>query len=117
MLPFQHIPSVMLIHRVKNAVLWLDTFSHHDGVSSEHSPRFHLTGYELSYDTHAVLEFGAYVQTHEEHTDDMTQWTMGAICLGPPGNCQGGHWFMSLTSGACITRHQWTPLPMPQDAI
>ena len=74
-LPLQHIPRVMLIHLVKNAVLWLNSFPHHDGVSSEHSPRFLLMRYELSYDTQAVLEFGAYVQTHEEHTNDMTQWT------------------------------------------
>ena len=30
-----------------------------------------------------VLKYGAYVQTHEEHTNDMTQQTLEAICLGP----------------------------------
>ena len=24
---------------------------------------------------------------------------------------------MSLTTGARITRHRWTPLPLPQDAV
>ena len=24
---------------------------------------------------------------------------------------------MSLTTGAHITQHQWTPLPLPQDAV
>ncbi|KAG7345607.1 hypothetical protein IV203_033138 [Nitzschia inconspicua] len=47
----------------------------------------------------------------------MRQRTLGAICLGPTGNSQGGHCFMSLTSGERIIRHRWTPLPMPEEAI
>ena len=42
---------------------------------------------------------------------------MGAICLGPTGNAQGGHWFLSLTSGSRIIHHCWTPLPMPQEVV
>ena len=42
---------------------------------------------------------------------------MGAICLGPTGNAQGGHWFFSLTSGSRINHHCWTALPMPQEVI
>ena len=42
---------------------------------------------------------------------------MGAICLGPTGNAQGGHWFLSLTSGSHIIRHRWTSLPMPQEVF
>ena len=82
-----------------------------------HSPRFLLTGWELSFDKHAVLVFGSYVQTHEEHSNGMEPRTMRAICLGPTGNAQGGHWFLSLTSRHCIVRHHWTALPMPQEVI
>ena len=42
---------------------------------------------------------------------------MGAVCLGPTGNNHGRHWFMSLTSGAQISHHHWTKLPMPCEAI
>ena len=42
---------------------------------------------------------------------------MGAICLGPMGNTQRGHWFFSLTSGCRIVHHRWTALPMPQEVI
>ena len=42
---------------------------------------------------------------------------MGAICLGPMGNAQGGHWFFSLTSGCHVVHHCWTALPMPQEVI
>ena len=42
---------------------------------------------------------------------------MGAICLGPMGNTQGGHWFFSLTPGCHVVHHHWTALPMPQEVI
>ena len=116
-LPFKNVPRLLLIHLVKNSTLWLNAFPANDGVSSIYSPRFLLTGYELTFDKHVKLEFGSYVQTHEEHSNDMTHRTLGAICLGPNGNRQGGHYFMSLTSGSRITRHRWTELPMPKDVI
>jgi hypothetical protein len=62
------------------------------------------------------MEFGAYAQTHEEHSNDMEARTTGAICLGPSGNDQGGHYFMSLTTGRRLHRHHWTGLPLPADA-
>ena len=40
-------------------------------VSSQHSPWFLMTGQELEWDKHAVLEFGSYVQCHEEHSNEM----------------------------------------------
>ena len=43
--------------------------------------------------------------------------TLGAICLGPTGNQQGGHWFLSLISGARIIRHRWTSLPPSREVI
>ena len=104
-------------HLVKNAVFWLNAFPSSDGVSSSHSPRYLLTGRELEYDKHAVMEFGQYVQTHEEHTNDMRQRTVGAICLGPTGNQQGAHWFMCLTSGQRIIRYRWTSLPAPREVL
>ena len=116
-LPFKNLPRVLLVHLLKNCTLWLNAFPAADGVSSMHSPHFLLTGRELSFDKHAVLEFGSYVQTHEEHSNGMEPHTMGAICLGPTGNAQGGHWFFSLTSGSRIVRHHWIALPMPQEVI
>jgi hypothetical protein len=43
--------------------------------------------------------------------------TIGAICLGPSGNEQGGHYFMSLATGRRIIHDRWTELPMPKEAI
>ena len=76
-----------------------------------------MTGHTLNFQCHARLELGAYVQMHEEHDNSMGSRTLGAICLGPTGNQQGGHWFLSLTSGARIIRHRWTSLPAPHEVI
>ena len=117
MLPFKRVPRLILIHLVKNAVFWLSALPARDGVSSVHSPRYLLTGRELEYLVHVRLEFGEYVQTHEKHGNRMTDRTLGAVCLGPNGNAQGGHYFMCLSTGARITRDRWTDLPMPREVI
>ena len=38
-------------------------------------------GRRIDYQKHVRLEFGSYVQTHEEHCNDMKARTIGAICL------------------------------------
>jgi hypothetical protein len=43
--------------------------------------------------------------------------SLGAIALRPTGNAQGDYYFMSLSTGARISRHQWTILPIPDTAI
>jgi len=116
-LPFTYIPRLVLIHLVKNSDFWVNALPAKDGVSNNYSPRYLLTGAELNYENHVQIEFGKYVQTNEEHDKLMQARTMGAICLGPSGNRQGGHWFMSLTSGSRVTRYRWTELPMPTDVI
>ena len=37
-LPYKYIPRIMLIHLIKNAVLWLIALPTRDGISNEHSP-------------------------------------------------------------------------------
>jgi hypothetical protein len=117
MLPFRHLPRLVLVHLMRNAVFWLNAFPHEDDATQKYSPRYIMMGQHLSFAKHAVIEFGAYAQTHEEHTNDMNQRTMRCICLGPTGNRQGAHWFMSLSSGERVVRYRWTELPMPREAI
>ena len=116
-LPFERIPRLVVVRLVGNSVFWLNAFPHEDGVSDTLSPRYLITGRHLDYRKHVRLEFGAYVQTHEKHTNGMERRTCGAICLGPTGNEQGGHYFMSLATGLRLIRNRWDELPMPRDAI
>jgi hypothetical protein len=103
-LPFEQIPCLTLIWLTANAVFWLNAFPRSNGISDTLSPRYLLTGKHLDYHKNVHLEFDSYVQTHESNTNDMQPWTIGAICLGPMGNEQGGHYFMSHVAG------NWTHL-------
>ena len=117
MLPFQHVPRMLLVHLVRNSVFWLNAFPTATGISSVHSPRYFLVGYEITYRHHVRLPFGSYAQVHEEHDNRMVDRTTGGICLGPTGNRQGSHWFLSVATGQRLIRRNWTELPMPREVF
>ena len=79
------------------------------------SPWTILTGHHIEYTTHCQLEYGEYVQTHEEHDNSMQPRTIGALSLCPMGNVQGGYFFFSLTTGCVLNRNRLTQLPMPSE--
>ena len=59
------------------------------------SPREIITGSGIDFHKHCQLEFGSYVQTHEDHDNTMATRTIGAIALRPTGNSQGGYYFLA----------------------
>ena len=79
-------PWVVVIHLVKNAVLWLNALPLHDTVSSIHSPQYLMTGQELKCDLHLHfhLKLGKYVQTHEEHTTSCMRELLVQFVWVPP---------------------------------
>ena len=85
--------------------LWLNMFPHPNGISPTMSPWTILTGHRIEYATHCQLEFGEYVQTHEEHDNSMQPRTIGALSLRPTGNVQGGYFFFSLTTGRVLNHN------------
>ena len=98
-LPFKKMPRRLIIEMVYATNYWLNMFPRQGGASKTLSPRALLTGQSWSYTTHCKLEFGDYVQTHEEHDNSMAARTIGAIALRPTGNTEGGYFFFSLTTG------------------
>ena len=58
----------------------------------------------MNFLQHCKLEFGDYVQTHEEHMNDMHSQMIGALSIWPTGNSQGGSYFYSLNTGRVIAR-------------
>ena len=98
-LPFNKMPRRLIIEMVYAANYWLNMFPRKGGVSKTLSPRALLTGKTWSYTTHCKLEFGDYVQTHEEHDNSMVARTIGAIALRPTGNAQRSYFFLALLLG------------------
>ena len=52
-------------------------------MSETLSPHATVVGLEIDYLKHCKLEFGTYVQTHEDHDNSMAARTTGAIALRP----------------------------------
>ena len=92
-------------------------FPDDDGISKTLSPRAIVTGLLPDFNLHCKLEFGSYVQTHEDRNNSMAPRTTGAISLRPTGNSQGRYYFYSLNMGKHLNRYSWTELPMPVDVI
>jgi hypothetical protein len=113
--PIEHYPPRMVIEMVFLAVFWLNAFPHRLGISQTLSPRTIVTGLHIDYNKHCRIEFGQYVQIHEQHDNSMAPRTVGALALRPTGNQQGGYYFYSLMSGKRLHRTHWTALPMPAE--
>ena len=109
--PFKAMPTRMIVEMVLSSVFWLNMFPPADGVSKTISPRGIIAGIHLDYTKHCQLEYGTYAQVHEEHDNSMSTRTTGAIALRPTGIEQGGHYFLSLTTGRKLNHRQSYPCP------
>ena len=80
-LPFQKIPTWLVIEMAKTAMFWLNAFPVAGGASQDLSPCTILMGQQVDYKRHCRFQFGEYTQTHEEHNNSMNPRTVGAIAL------------------------------------
>ena len=101
-LPFQKIPTRLVIEMAKTTVFWLNAFPTAGGASQQMSPRTIVTGQQVDYKRHCRFQFGGYAQTHEEHNNSMNPRTIGAIALRPVGNGKGSFYFMSISTGRVL---------------
>ena len=80
-LPFEKYPRQLLIEMVYTQIFWLNALPHPKGISQTMSPKEMITGFKVDFMNHCKLEFGDYVQIHEEHNNDMRACTIGALAL------------------------------------
>ena len=113
-LPYATIPKLMMTELVYYVVAWLNNFPPKGGVSQSISPRAMFTGVNLDFNKHCKLQFGEYVQVHEENTptNSMQPRSTGAIALGSTYNIQSGYKFLSLNTGKLIYRRAFTVIPL-----
>jgi hypothetical protein len=118
-LPFKRLPKLFLTHMVADTVRCLNMFPWTNGISANLSPVSIVTGASPPDFNNMRIEFGAYAQVFEDNvlTNTPRARTLGAIALNPTGNAQGDYFFMSLATGARISRHNWTELPLTETAI
>ena len=118
-LPFKRLPKLLIQSMVADAVRCLNSFPWKHGISDTLSPATIVTGVATPDYAHMRLELGAYVQVFEDNAPSNTPRarSLGAIALMPTGNAQGDYYFMSLSTGARISRHAWTEVPLTDTAI
>jgi hypothetical protein len=85
----KHFPPVFIVEMVYASVFWRDMFALKGGISTTQSPAEFILNRNIDYNAHCKVEFGDYVQTHEEHDNTMATRTIGAIATRPTGNIQG----------------------------
>ena len=74
-----------------------------------------MTGTTLDWQKHCKAEFKEYCEVHEEHfplNNINDEKTRRAIYLVPTANFQVRYTFICLTTGHCITRKQFSVVPM-----
>jgi hypothetical protein len=74
--PFQRMPSRMVVEMVKASVFWLNMFLPEDGVSDTISPRELIAGLKIDYHKHCKTEFGSYVQVSMRTTTILCRHTL-----------------------------------------
>ena len=82
-IPFEHLPPIVVIEMVYTDVFWRNMFALKGGVSKTQSPSEIILNRKLNFNAHCKVEFGEYVQTHEEYDNTMQSRTVGAIATRP----------------------------------
>jgi len=91
-------------------------FASKGDVSKTQSPSENVLNRKLNYNAHYKVEFGEYVQTHEEHNNGMISRALGAISTRL-SNDADSYYFICLQTGRRINRRSWTSLPMLDDVV
>jgi hypothetical protein len=118
-LPYKRLPKLMVREILKKELACLNMFPQPGSIAGNVSPNTIVTGKGLPDYNQMTIEFGAYAQVFEDNdpTNTTKARTVGAIALTRTGNANGDYYFMSLATGARLSRHAWTELPITDDAI
>ncbi len=87
----------MVVEMVYLPVFWRNMFTLKGGISKTISPSEFVLNQKLDFNAHCKVEFGEYVQTHEEHDNSMDSRTIGAIATRPSTG-DGAYYFTSLST-------------------
>ena len=82
-------------------------------------PRKIITGTKIDFKKHCRLDFGEYVEVHDEPTpiNGMNSRTIPCDVLGPTGNLQCTYNFMDINTGMKLKKRSWACIPMPDPVI
>ena len=107
-----------IVKLVYFTALWSNNFPENTVIYKVYSPRYIISGQNLSFKPHFRMDFGYYSEVYygPSPTNSMILRTRKCLGLGTTGNLQGSYKFFDLTTGKKLKKLAWTPIPMP-DAI
>ena len=88
-LPFEQCPHQLIVEIVYEAVFWPNCFPHNIGTYPTLSPRTTVMGLKIDFNGLCRLQFGTYVQVHEQEINLLMPRTARAIALHPSRIVQG----------------------------
>ena len=117
-LPFTYYPPILLRYLLYFVARVLNSFPASNGVCNTHSPLTILTGSPSASATEFKVEFGSYVQVHDNDliSNTTASRSTGALALSP-ANSNGGWYFLSLATGERLLRYSWTECRITNDII
>ena len=65
-MPYQVFHKTIIVHLVYFVTLWINTFPTENGKSDILSPREIVMQRKMDYQKHCQVEFGAYLQAHDD---------------------------------------------------
>ena len=124
LLPYSILPKQVVIHMIYFVVTFLNCDVTKLGVSDIFSPRELVLRRKLDWFKHCTnnekaLEFGEYVEAHEDPdiTNTTRSRTYPSIYLVPTTNIQGTKKVFDLVTGVVKKPRSVTPFPMPDRVI
>ena len=118
-LPFGHLPRMIVAHLMKTIVFYVIDFEWKRGVSQIIPLLTIVEDIVLDYDLQLRVMFGEHAQTFEGSDNEMTPHTVDALALVPNGNLQDGIKCFSFLSGQVLSM-QWKDAKvtkMPENTI
>jgi len=117
-LPYTHYTKLMVKSLVYFVIARLNAFPCSPGIHFMHCPLTLVTGTHPPTFQQMELEFGQYVQMHDNTYQSRTTMarTTGGITL-QPANSHRSWFFLSLTTGKRVVRSRWTVCTITNDVI
>ena len=78
-LPYKHVPPTLIIKLMYSQVFWWNMFALKGSISLTQTPSEIILNQNLDFNVHCKVEFGKYVQSHEEYDNSVADRTVGAI--------------------------------------
>ena len=116
-LPFNKMPTRMIMELPVAVDFWLNYWCSSGGVSQTTPPRQLITGIALDATKHCRFQYGDYVLAHNETDNTMNPRAGDAIFLRPTGTADGAFFVFDLQTARRVRKHSATLAHMTDSII